>query len=151
MPREITRSILLPIPPAQAFALLHTPSSIRAWWGARGAIVIPRTGGLWAATWGESEDEPEYVSAARISDFSPPDRLLLTDFFYQAPEALPFDGTDLTTEFVIDAAEGGSRLRVVQRGFPDDAVADDFLAACERGWDATLDGISRLVQTVARS
>lgn len=145
MPRAITRSIHLEIPPGQAFALLHTPSAICRWWSARQAIVIPRPGGFWAATWGESEDEPEYVSAARISEFSPPHRLMLTDFLYHAPAALPFDPAELTTEFVVEAAEGGSRVRVTQRGFPDSEDADEFYAACERGWDATLAGIRRFV------
>jgi hypothetical protein len=50
----------------RVFNALVTPSAIRAWWGAARAIVVPRTGGLWAAAWGEEEDAPEYVTTAVI-------------------------------------------------------------------------------------
>lgn len=48
----------------RVFALLHTPSAIRQWWGAASAIVVPERGGLWAAAWGLNEDAPEFVTYA---------------------------------------------------------------------------------------
>lgn len=61
-------------PTATVFAALITPSQIRGWWSASRAIVIPKTGGIWCATWGENEDEPDYISSATIEVFEP-DRL----------------------------------------------------------------------------
>ncbi len=131
--------------PERMFEILLQPSAIRGWWGAARAIVVPRAGGLWAAAWGDSEDEPDYVAAGRIRVLEPPRRLLLGDFIYHArTEPLPFDA-DLTTEFVVEPRTGGCQLRVVQDGFPTDTAADSFYAACEVGWRNTFAGIRRFL------
>jgi uncharacterized protein YndB with AHSA1/START domain len=70
---------VFPATPERVFALLHTPSAIRGWWGASRAIVLVEPGGTWTATWGESEDDPDYVTAATIGDFDPPRRMVLTE------------------------------------------------------------------------
>ena len=135
--------IELPREPEEVFAILHTPSAIRQWWSADRAIVIARQGGIWAAAWGESEDDPDYVSSARIASFEPPTRLALSDFIYYSKYGpLPFNA-DLTTEFIVKPAGTGSILKVIQDGFPVDKVADDFYAGCEKGWRDTFEGIRR--------
>lgn len=141
--RQHKHSIELAATPEKCFAILHTPSAIRGWWSATRAIVIPRQGGIWAATWGENEDDPDYISAARIAVFDPPRRLVLSDANYLAKSGpLPFE-PNFTTEFQVEAAPGGCVLRVIQSGFPDDPVADAFYAACEVGWRNTFEGIRR--------
>jgi uncharacterized protein YndB with AHSA1/START domain len=138
----------LPVSQDRAFGLLHTPSSICGWWSAARAIVIPRLGGVWVAAWGESEDDPDYVTAARITCFDPPRRLALGDFIYYARSGpLPFDAA-LTTEFTVLAKPPGSVLKVVQDGFPTDAIADGFYAGCETGWRNTFEGIKRFLARI---
>ncbi len=89
--------------PAEVFRLLVTPSAIREWWSAARAIVIARTGGVWCAAWGDREDDPDYITAAIIKVYDPPQRLVLSDFDYYAKSGpLPFDAS-LTTEFRISA------------------------------------------------
>ncbi len=141
--RNHCREIVLPAPPERVFQLLHTPSAIRGWWSASRAIVIPKTGGLWVATWGASEDDPDYVSAARIACFEPPRRLVLDRFQYLARDKpLPF-AADFTTEFIVEPRPGGAVLRVIHDGFPKDPIADEFYAACDVGWRNTFEGIKR--------
>ncbi len=132
-----------PVRPEALFALLHTPSAIRDWWGAARVVVLPGTGGIWAAAWGESEDDPEYVTVATIREFEPPSRMVLADYRYRVRSGpLPFEA-DFVTEFLVVPHEPGSRLRVTQDGFPADPVADAFYAGCERGWRDTFAGIRR--------
>jgi uncharacterized protein YndB with AHSA1/START domain/catechol 2,3-dioxygenase-like lactoylglutathione lyase family enzyme len=134
---------VFPAVPEAVFALLHTPSAIRAWWGAHRAIVLPQPGGVWAATWGASEDDPDYVTVARIAAFDPPRRLVLGDYRYRARSGpLPFDA-DFVTTFEVEPVPDGAVLRVSQAGFPAAAAADDFYAACQRGWRDTFAGIRR--------
>jgi uncharacterized protein YndB with AHSA1/START domain len=134
----------LPIGPDAAFALLHSPPAIRQWWSARSVVVAARKDGVWAAAWGP-EESPDYVTVSRILVWDPPHRLRLGRFEYFTRDGgLPFDAA-LETEFVVGPAAGGSELVVRQEGFPDDAGADAFFAACEHGWSATLDGIRRYV------
>lgn len=136
----------LPIPPEQTFALLHTPSAIRGWWGASRAIVFAKPGGLWVATWGASEDDPDYITAGQLESFDPPRRLKLAGFQYHAKAGeQPAFADQLATEFIVEPLPSGSRLRVVQTGFPADASADSFYAACEIGWQRTFEGVKRFV------
>lgn len=125
------------------FALLHTPSAIRQWWGASTAIVQPEPGGVWAATWGEDEDEPDYVTSATLEVFDPPSRMVLSEYRYSALEGpLPFDA-DFVTEFIVEPHPDGAVLRVSQSGFPCTPEGDEFYAACEQGWRETFAGIRR--------
>jgi uncharacterized protein YndB with AHSA1/START domain len=124
------------------FALLHTPSAIRQWWGAACAIVLPEAGGIWTAAWGSDEDNPEYVTSATMSAFEPPRRLVFSNYQYSAP--LPFE-TEFVTEFIIEPHPDGVLLRVSQAGFPCTPEGDRFYVACDRGWRETFVGIRRFL------
>jgi uncharacterized protein YndB with AHSA1/START domain len=127
------------------FALLHTPSAIRGWWGCTRAIVLAEPGGIWTATWGDSEDDPDYITAATIRDFDPPRRLVLSDYRYRAKSGpLPF-AADFVTEFLVLPQEDGAALHVTQDGFPAGCEADAFYAACARGWRDTFAGIRKFL------
>ena len=125
------------------FALIHTPSAIRQWWGASHVIVDQKVGGIWVAVWG-NEDSPEFITAGRMSIFDPPRRIVFSDFEYYARTGpMPFAG-NLTSEFnVIPAEPNKTLLRVVQDGFPMDTAADEFYAGCKQGWLDTFAGIRK--------
>jgi uncharacterized protein YndB with AHSA1/START domain len=130
-----------PVEPEQLFALLHAPSAIRQWWGAARAIVLAEPGGIWAATWGDSEDDPDYITTAVISDFDPPRRMVLTDYRYRAKSGpLPFRA-DFVTELLVAPHQVGALLRVTQDGFPAGPEADGFYEACGAGWRNTFAGV----------
>lgn len=133
------------------FALLITPSAIRQWWSVARALVVPQTGGVWAAAWGLNEDEPDYVAAATLRVFDPPRRLVLADYRYYARSGpLPFQA-DFVTEFLVTPDIAGASLRVEQDGFPCAAAADEFYAACARGWRDTFAGIRRYLALVEKT
>lgn len=149
--RTHTHEEVFPAPPDRVFALLHTPSAIREWWGASRAIVQPETGGVWAATWGEAEDDPEYVTSATLKVFEPPRRLVFADYRYTARSGpLPFEA-DFETEFTVEPHPEGAELRVSQAGFPCTPEGDEFYAACEKGWRETFAGIRRYLEESPRS
>ena len=146
MPRKHVHEEAFEASPEELFRLLHTPSAIRAWWGASRAIVHSVPGGIWAAVWGDDEDDPEYVTIARMTEFDPPRRLVFADYEYHARSgALPFEA-DFVTEFTVEPIETGASLRVVQNGFPDAAEADAFYADCGIGWRNTFAGIRRYLE-----
>lgn len=131
---------------ADVFSLLHTPSSIRQWWGVSRAIVLPERGGIWAAVWGDVEDDPDYVTIATIREFEPPRRMVLCNYRYRARTGpLPFPA-DFVTEFAVELhSDDGAILRVTQDGFPETPEASEFHAACQRGWQNTFAGIRRFL------
>lgn len=129
------------------FALLHTPSAIRQWWGAACAIVVPEAGGLWAAAWGTDEDAPEYVTSATMAVFDPPRRLVFSEYHYSAQSGpLPFVA-DFVTEFVVEPHADGALLRVSQAGFPCTPEGERFYVACDQGWRDTFAGIRRFLSS----
>lgn len=138
--RKHIHAIDLPASSERVFAILHTPSAIRAWWCADRAIVIAKPGGVWMAAWG-AEDDPDYISSAAIAVFDPPRRLVLANTKYHAQQGPPPFDAKFTIEFTVERLPTGSRLRVVQDGFPADAIADEFYAACEVGWKNTFENI----------
>src|SRR5260370_40959357 len=92
--------------PERVFALLVTPSAIRGWWGAARAIVVPQVGGLWATTWGENEDDPDYIVAHTIMVYEPPRRLGQAPPTYNAKtRPLPSDAP-VTTQFAGEPRAG---------------------------------------------
>ena len=122
------------------FDALVTPSSVRSWWGASGAIIQPFEGGVWAAIWGE-EDAPTYSTVATISTFIPPNKLILSNYRYQSKDGpLPFEA-HFETEFTVEQHEKGVILRVEQKGFPAGTEADAFFNGCVAGWTETFKGI----------
>ena len=99
-----------------------------------GRWCFPERGGVWTATWGESEDDPDYVTMATIREFEPPSRLVLSDYRYRARSGpLPFRA-DFVTEFLVAPHPEGSTLRVCQDGFPAGPEADEFYSECGDGW-----------------
>lgn len=133
--------------PEEVFAILITPSSICKWWGASRAIVIPEAGGLWVAAWGD-EDQPDYISAFKIAEYDSPRSMKLVDAKYKASDGgLPFDAEFVTT-FEVSEVEEGVELKVIQEGFPEDPIADDYYSACEKGWTDTFVGIRAFLDHV---
>lgn len=127
--------------PETVFALLHTPSAIREWWGASRAVIIPQAGGVWAAAWGEDEDDPDFITVATMQVFDPSHRIVFGDYRYESKSGpLPFDA-NFVTEFTVKSTPEGTLLRVCQDGFPAGSEADEFYAACEQGWRDTFQGI----------
>ena len=143
--RQHTHEETFPVSAGRLFSILYTPSAIRAWWGASQAVVLAETGGTWAAVWGADEDDPDYVTVATIQEFDPPNRLVLGDYRYYAKDGpLPFEAR-FVTEFAVAEHPAGATLRVTQNGFPDGNEADDYYAACERGWRDTFAGVRRFL------
>ncbi len=129
------------VSPEEMFELLIKPSAICGWWGASRAIVLPEPNGIWCAAWGLDQDNPDYISSSRISVCEPPNRLFLADTKYFSKDGkLPFEAT-ITAEFIVTETNTGCTLKVVQDGFPNNSVADDFYNACETGWKNTFEGI----------
>jgi len=147
--RCIEREIEVPTGLQRTFDLLVTPSAIRAWWQASRVIVLAQPGGTWAATWGEDEDCPDYVTVATVEVHEPPRRLVLGDYRYAARSGpLPFE-MDARVEFEVLPSSQGSLLRVTQSGLPDDPSTDGFYAGCVQGWSDTLGSLLAYTRSIA--
>jgi uncharacterized protein YndB with AHSA1/START domain len=142
--RSQWHEIELPAKPEAVFNALLTPKAIRGRWDNIGAIVT-EIDGLWVMAWGERENNPDFVTGARIKSFQAPNRVVLAyDYARARSGMLPF-GATMTAEFAIQKHQSGSILRVTQTGFPAGGDADKFYEACGQGWRAALQGIGTLL------
>jgi uncharacterized protein YndB with AHSA1/START domain len=145
--RSQWHEIELPVPALTVFNLLLSPKAIRGRWNNTSAVVT-ELDGQWVIAWGARENDPDYVTGARIKSFQAPKRVTL-DFEYvrSAEGQLPF-ASGMTAEFTIQTRFGGaSLLRVTQSGLP--AGEDAYFNACADAWRAALQGIgARLVPPV---
>lgn len=84
------------------------------------AEVEPGEGGSIRMSWGH-----EYAEAMPIVVWDPP-RHLRTSW--------PWGGGAVVTDYRLESEGGGTRLRVVTSGFPDDPTWDDWVEGTRRGW-----------------
>lgn len=147
--RGHTHEIDLPASAETVFNALITPSAICRWWGASTAIVLAEEGGFWNASWGDPDD-PDYITFHRISKYRYPEFIELDEARYHTRfEPPPFE-LDVTARFEVEPlTETASRLRVIQTGFPVDEIADEFYAACEKGWKDTFEGMRLFIESIA--
>ena len=146
MPRQLTKEVTIDVTPSTAFNALISPPMIKQWWSAASAIVLPEKGGVYAVSWWEDEADPEYITVSFIDDIQQDELLVLTyDKYYSKHGQLPFEAAMVVT-FRLQPVESGVVLSVEQKGFPDEAIADEYYQGCIKGWEDTLNGIKRVLE-----
>jgi uncharacterized protein YndB with AHSA1/START domain len=146
MSRKINKEIRVNENGSKVFNALVTPSLIKEWWGASQAIVVPDENGVFALSWGENPDKPEYIAAATISEFKPHVKLTLSDYTYLANnEYLPFK-TKFKLKFRIQCETNYCVLKLEHSGFPNKSEASKFYSECDQGWDESLASLKNLVE-----
>jgi uncharacterized protein YndB with AHSA1/START domain len=95
-----------------------------------------RVGGRWTIAFGP----PGATPARETNVFEVVDRP--RRLAYRSTMTLP-DGSivDTSMEVTFEEADGGTRLTILQRGFPTPAERDEFAG----GWPSILDGLGRVV------
>lgn len=140
--RSQWHEIELPVQPAALFNLLLAPKAIRGRWN-NTAAVVTEVDGAWVIAWGARENDPDYVSSARIKSFQAP-KLVKLAFDYSRGRAgmLPF-ASGMTAELAITQKGQGSLLRITHAGLPNDN--DDYFNAVADGWRAALQGLGTML------
>ena len=79
MPREIIKEISINAPAKEVFNALIFPGMIKKWQHASSAIVLPEKDGIYTVSWGEDEDDPDYITNCTILEIVSP-RILKLDW-----------------------------------------------------------------------
>ena len=149
MPREITQTIEIDQVPDIIFAALLNPSAIIEWWQANTAIVVKENNGIYAVSWGENIDDPDFVTTSMIRDLVPQKSFSLEYLSYVAKTGgLPFEAK-MNVHFIITPEnKSSSILEISQTGFPDDPIADEYIKGCKAGWNQVLGNIKEYCENV---
>src|SRR3954454_14708003 len=128
-----SKSVTLPVPPDEAFALLTQPERLRRWQTVS-AVVDLRAGGTyrWTVT-------PGHIAAGTFREVEPGRRIVF-GWGWEDSSALPADASTVTV--TVEPAEGGARVTLVHEGL------DDLqLKGHAEGWDHYLERLERLAST----
>lgn len=147
MSRQVLKSIEIKSDVRSVFNALIKPKAIKQWWSASQVILIPQANGIFAATWGDNLDNPDYTSVSRISKIEVPRLLSMVYEDYKSEHGgLPFEA-EMQVSFELTKIEKSTKLQVTQLGFPDDPIADEYYEGCTQGWENTLSAIKTYVES----
>src|SRR3954471_10156401 len=109
-----SKSVTLPVPPDEAFALLTQPERLRRWQTVS-AFVDLRAGGeyRWTVT-------PGHVAAGTFREVEPGRRIVF-GWGWEGTAALKPDASTVTV--TVEPADGGSRVTLVHDGLTDEQGA----------------------------
>jgi uncharacterized protein YndB with AHSA1/START domain len=119
---ELVREILVDAQPETVFELLTDPARHTEWQGSE-AHLDPRPGGVYRVLVGG-----EHAAAGEFVEVVPNEKVVFT-FGWDVP-GHPIPAGSTTVEYTLLAEGDKTRVRLVHRGLPDDAVAGHTV-----GWD----------------
>jgi len=149
MSREISQSIEINQTPENIFIALLNPSAIAAWWGAKTAIVVKENNGIYAVSWGNNIDDPDYITISTIRNFEPLKGFSLEYLTYVAKTGrLPFEAKMIVHFSIVPINESNATFKIKQTGFPDDQIADNYFEGCNIGWKQVLNNIKEYCENM---
>jgi len=119
---ELVRETLIDARPETVFELLTVPSRHTEWQGTE-CELDPRPGGVYRVLVGG-----EHAAVGEFVEVVPNERVVFTFGWDQPGHPIPPGST--TVEYTLVAEGDKTRVRLVHRGLPDDAVAGHTF-----GWD----------------
>src|SRR3954466_13196946 len=128
-----TKSVILAVPPDEAFALLTEPERLRRW-QAVSAYVDLRAGGAyrWTVT-------PGHVAGGTFREVEPGRRIVF-GWGWEGTDGLPPDASTVTV--TIEPEDDGSRVTLVHEGLDEQQTAGHA-----EGWDHYLERLRTLAAT----
>ena len=126
---ELTREVVMDASPATIFPFLTDPSQHVRWMGTK-ADLDPRVGGEYRVlAQGKHPGVGKFVEVV-------PDRKVVFTFGWDEPNH-PIPAGSSEVEITLTPDGDKTRVRLVHRGLPDDAVSDHT-----QGWDHYLDRLA---------
>jgi uncharacterized protein YndB with AHSA1/START domain len=111
VPDRIEREIVVGAPIERVWRLVTEPEHLGRWFGETAELDL-RPGGEGLLTW---QGHPS--ARMRVVSIEPPRRFAFR--WIRGGASPPVEGNETLVEFLLDAADGGTRVRVVEHGFPD--------------------------------
>lgn len=126
---ELTRELVMDASPATIFPFLIDPTQHVRWMGTK-VELDPRAGGIYRVlAQGKHPGVGEFVEVV-------PDRRVVFTFGWDEPNhPIPAGSTEVEITLTPDGDK--TRVRLIHRGLPDDAVSDHT-----HGWDHYLDRLA---------
>jgi uncharacterized protein YndB with AHSA1/START domain len=126
---ELVRETVVNASPATIFELLTVPDLLAKWNGTD-AELDPRPGGVYRVTIGGA-----HPAAGEFIEVIPNEKVVFTFGWAEPDHPIPPGSTEV--EYLLIPEGDKTRVRLVHRGLPDDAVSDHT-----KGWDHYLERLA---------
>jgi uncharacterized protein YndB with AHSA1/START domain len=143
VPEQIQHDVLVDAPVERVWAVITEAEHVGSWFGDAAEIDL-RPGGAMTLTW-----EKHGSIVGRVEKVEPPS--FFSFRWARPPGAEPREGNSTLVEFSLTAEGDGTRLRVVESGFPS-LEGDDqskYAAMNTEGWKLELEDLRRYVAELA--
>jgi uncharacterized protein YndB with AHSA1/START domain len=143
VPEHIEHDVLVDAPVERVWAVITAPEHIGSWFGDAAEVDL-RPGGAMTLTWKEHGS-----IIGRVEKVDPP---TLFSFRWARPMgAEPREGNSTLVEFSLSAEGDGTRVRVVESGFPslEGNEQSKYAAQNDEGWTMELEDLRRYVVDLA--
>jgi uncharacterized protein YndB with AHSA1/START domain len=143
VPDQIQHEVHIAAPVERVWRLLTEPEHVAVWFAFDGAEIDLRPGGAVVYRW---KEHGEYHGV--VERVEPPHRYSLRQA--QVPGERPREGNATLVEFTLTPRDGGTQVRVVERGFRHLDMSPDEQAAHARdnlpGWTGGFAGLVEYAQ-----
>lgn len=130
-------------PPERVWQALTEAAELERWFPLE-ADVEPGEGGTIRLSW-----KNEYEGTCRILRWEPGRRLTTSWEWGEGDGDSESAAGSQVTDYVLEPADGGTHLRVVTSGFPDDPAWDDWVEGTVRGWKYELESLKHYLERQA--
>jgi uncharacterized protein YndB with AHSA1/START domain len=142
VPERVEREILIEAPPDVVWAVVTEPEHVAGWFSDSAEIDL-RPGGRVVLAW-----KGHHTAHGRVEAVEPPRFFAFR--WIRGPETEIQEGNSTLVEFSLSAEGDGTRLRVVESGFPELGGPEDdkarYAEENRRGWKVELDQLREYVE-----
>ena len=146
---RIEKDVLIAAPVARVWELITSAEHVGRWFGDAGAVIDLRPGGEMVIRWADHG-----TTHARVVAVEPHSRFSYRWAPFRDPGGEePVEGNSTLVEFTLEPDGGGTRLRVVERGFASLATSEEQRAknhgSNTEGWRVELEELRVHAERIA--
>jgi uncharacterized protein YndB with AHSA1/START domain len=141
---DVTRTQLIPAPPARVMAAFFNDQDLKGWWQATRAIAVARPLGMYAIEWDTTDFKDEILGPlggtfhGTIIDYRPNAAFFLAEAYWQPPDGDPIGPMALEVQARPHGNGRATMLTIKQSGEGDGPRWRRYFEIMGRGWEGAL-------------
>jgi uncharacterized protein YndB with AHSA1/START domain len=143
-------SIAIAAPPTLVMRAFFDADALGAWWSVTRSVTTPRVLGPYAVEWPPTEFRDEVlgrlggVFRGTVMQFEAGRGFFVADAFWLPPDGDPIG--PMALEVTCTPSDGGTEVRVTQRGFEESARWRRYYEVVTVGWQRALKSMKMLLE-----
>ena len=141
---DVTRTQLIPAPPARVMAAFFSEADLKTWWGVTRVLTVPRALGMYAIEWQSTDFKDDVLGRlggafhGTIIDYRQNGAFFLAEAFWQPPDGDPIGPMALEVQARPHGNGRQTMLTVRQSGEGEGPRWERYFQIMDRGWENAL-------------